>query len=57
MAILEVNIFINKIVFRINISIGFETIISKGMEKMPPRLWKSEVSLYLNEYWFKMLIF
>ena len=44
MVILETNIFITKIVFRMHILIGFEKVESKGMEKMPPRLCKSEVS-------------
>ena len=57
MVILENNIFITKIVFRINILIGFENIECRGKEKMPPRLCKSEVNLYLNEYWFKILNF
>ena len=44
MVILETNIFITKIVFRIHILIGFEKVELKGEEKMPPRLCKSEVS-------------
>ena len=54
MVILETNIFITKIVFRINVLIGFENIECRGKEKMPPRLCKSEVSLYLSKYWFKI---
>ena len=54
MVILETNIFITKLVFRINIVIGFENIEGRGKEKMPPRLYKSEVSLYLSKYWFKI---
>ena len=54
MVILETNIFIAKIVFRIYILIGFENIPSRGKEKMPPRLCKSEVSLYLSKYWFRI---
>ena len=54
MVILETNTFITKIVFRIHILIGFEKVEYKGKEKMPPRLCKSEVSLYLSKYWFKI---
>ena len=57
MVILETNIFITKIVFRIHILIGFEKVECKGKEKMPPRLCKSEVSLYLSKYWFKFEFF
>ena len=44
MVILETNIVITKIVFKIHILIGFEKVECKGKEKMPPRLCKSEVS-------------
>ena len=54
MVILETNIFITKIVFRINILIGFENITCRGKDKMPPRLLKLEVSLYLSKYRFKI---
>ena len=54
MVILVTNIFITKIVLKINILIGFENITCRGKEKMPPRLCKSEVSLYLSKYWFKI---
>ena len=57
MVILETNIFITKIVFRINILIGFENITCRGKEKMPSRLCKSEVSLYLSKYWSKVWSF
>ena len=54
MVIIETNTVITKIVFRIKILIGFENIECRGKEKMPPRLCKSEVSLYLSKYWFKI---
>ena len=54
MVILETNIFITKIVFRINILIGFDNITCRGKEKNALRLCKSEVSLYLSKYWFKI---
>ena len=44
MVILETNIFITKIVFRIHILIGFEKVECKGKEKIPLRQCKSEVS-------------
>ena len=44
MVILETNIFITKIVFRIHILVGFEKDECKGKKKMPLRLCKSEVS-------------
>ena len=54
MVVFETNIFITKIVFRINVLIGFENIECRGKEKKPLRLCKSEVSLYLSKYWFKI---
>ena len=57
MVILETNIFITKIIFRIHVLIGFEKIECKGKEKMPPRLCKCEVSLYLSKHWFRIQFF